>query len=289
MKKQILIGLILLVGMNAKAQLQNLNFENWQTTNSVEKPNNWVIKQGTGQFGIFKDADAQNGNYAIMLSRWYWYTYDDAVQTAAATIKPIELSGYYKYTDTKIVLSNGDTIQDTARVQVFAKKWNAALQQNDTIGRGFTVLKAADNWTALICPIYYTSNEIPDSITIRLSPTENNLSGMGLCASNNNNGTCSYFSVDNLKLSETATGINDTKAATFALFPNPATDRLYIGTTSNTATFNYTIVDVMGKMVSAQNNHAAAMPVDIAALSKGVYFLTIQAGSHMATQKIIKQ
>lgn len=288
MKKMILLSMVLLAGLTTRAQLQNLSFENWNNTNAdYPVPENWTINQGMGQFGIFRDSMPQEGTFAMTLSRWYYYTFDDAVQTAATTTKPVELSGFYRYTDNNISWGSGE-VKDTAHVYIYAKKWNAITQQNDTIGRGHTKLLGSDFWATFTCPVYYTTNDLPDSITIRLAPTEYNfVSGNGMC-NTNGNGWCSYFTVDNLVLSETATGIDET-AKTFSVFPNPANDRLYVGSMLKATTFNYTIVDVMGKTIKAENSHAVGIPLDISTLNNGVYFVTIQAGNATATQKIIKQ
>jgi hypothetical protein len=290
MKKQLLIIALLITSIAANAQHANMDFENWsQDTDSVARPDNWIINQGMGTFGIFTDEDAQNGDKAIMISRWYWYTFDDAVQTAATTTKPIELTGFYKYTNNEIQLGN-DTIQDTAHVYVYAKKWNAALQQNDTIGYGHVTFTETLAWTGLVCPIYYTSNEMPDSITIRLAPTEYNLvSGNGMCAYAGNNGTCSFFSVDNLSLNTTATGINDKPAERFKLYPNPAANELFISTTGNIQTYGYIIRDVMGKTVANGNLLNQSGRVDISGLASGLYTINIFECYQMTTLKFVKQ
>ena len=241
-----------------------------------------------GIFGIYRDSVPQNGNYAMTLSRWYYYTFDDAVQTAAATIKPLELKGFYRYTENDVQYNGEDLVQDTAHVYVFAKKWNAASQQNDTIGRGHILLTKADFWTAFTCPVYYVSNDMPDSVTIRLAPTERYLGqSMGLCP-NTSDGWCSYFTVDNLSLSETV-GINDTKTAQFSIFPNPANDRVYIATASQTQAIQYTIVDATGRTIKSQTSYIAGEAIDISTLQSGIYFLVVNSNGITSAQKIIKQ
>lgn len=289
MKKQLVLSLMVLLSVTLSAQLQNMDFENWsQGNDSVHRPTNWVINQGWGQFGIFKDDYAQNGTYAIMLSRWYYYTFDDAVQTAATSIKPVELNGFFRYTGNLIQLGN-DTLQDTAHVYVFAKKWNAVTQQNDTIGRGHVRFTEADYWTAFTCPIYYTTFDTPDSITIRLTPTERDLDGMGICLGNNDNGTCSFFSVDNLTLHEVTTGLTNTTAEQFKLFPNPATDKVYIATTTPAKNISYTVVDATGKTISGQTLYNTGDAIDISTLRSGIYFMVVNNNGAVSAQKIVKQ
>ncbi len=288
MKKHILIGLFVLLGISANAQLQNLDFENWTQDVDANRPDNWVIGQGFGQFGIYRDSLPQAGTFAMTLSRWYYYTFDDAVQTAAAPIKPVELKGFYRYTENDVQYNGEDVVQDTAHVYVFAKKWNSVSLQNDTIGRGHILLTKADFWTAFTCPVYYISNDMPDSVTIRLAPTERYLDRpMGMCP-NTSSGYCSYFTVDNLSLSETV-GLNDTKASQFSIFPNPANDRAYIATASQSKAIQYTIIDATGRTIKSQTSYSIGEAIDISRLQNGIYFLIVNTNGTTTAQKIIKQ
>lgn len=287
MKKQLILFLAL-CAIGAKAQFVNTDFEDWTKGNdSIYRPNNWIINNSMGNFGIFRDNDAQNGNYAMTLSRWYYYTYDDAVQTAATATKPLALKGFFRYTDNDIFFSE-TAAKDTAHVYVYAKKWNAATQQNDTIGKGHAKLSEAANWTAFSCPIYYVNNQMPDSITIRLAPTENNINSVaGLCNSNGN-GWCSYFTVDNLNLSETV-GITPVEAPAFSLYPNPANDKVFIAAAIQNNIVQYTLVDATGKTIMADNNYNLGKEIDLSGLSTGLYILRIDSNGKASTHKIIKQ
>lgn len=290
MKKQLIITAFILLGFTANAQLLNMDFENWDSTGvGYPLPDNWVIGQGTGQFGIYKDNNPQNGAYAMTLSRWYYYTFDDAVQSAPAPFKPAELSGYYRYTDNQIVQGEEEPYNDTAHVYVFATKWNVQSQQRDTLGQGSLDLHGAENWTFFNCPIYYTGNGLPDSVTILLAPTERHLnSPNGLCLASTD-GYCSFFTVDNLSLSETVTSVSDKPADRFKLYPNPASDELYVGATNNFKTYGYFIYDAMGKRVGSGNLGTENRRVDITGLPSGLYTLTIYENYEATTLTFVKQ
>lgn len=274
--------------ISAKAQFVNMDFENWsQLSDSVYRPDSWLINQGLGQFGIYRDSLPQNGNFAMTLSRWYYYTFDDAVQTAATATKPITLQGFFRYTNNDILLGN-NAVKDTAHVYVYVKKWNSATQQNDTIGRGHTKLLEATYWTPFSCPIYYTSSQVPDSITIRLAPTENNINtGSGLC-NTSGSGWCSYFTVDNLNLSETV-GIDNINIPEFKLYPNPAIDKLFIASSAQNTIIRYTIIDATGKIVASDTSYNPGKAIDVSALSNGLYILHVYSNGKTLSQKIIKQ
>lgn len=288
MKRTWMIVVLMLMGITTQAQLQNADFENWTLgSDSIYRPNNWVIGDGWGQFGIYKDTEAQNGDLAMKLSRWYFYTFDDAKQTTAINYKPLALQGHYKYTDTEVIFS-GVTFQDSAHIYVYAKKWNSQLQQSDTIGQGHILLGASADWKTFNCLINYTSADMPDSIGIRISPTERNPDGMGLCVSSNENGTCSFLSVDNIVLSQTLTDVQNTNKQSFSLFPNPAVDKVYI-TTGNVTNVHYSLLDATGKLLSGPIRYQAGDAIDIAQVPQGIYLLVINSPSGISTQKIIKQ
>jgi Secretion system C-terminal sorting domain len=289
MKKLLVILTVVLSAAGAKAQFQNMDFEQWEINSGVPHPSYWNIAQQMGQFGIACDTLESNGGYAMTLSRWYWYGFDDAVQTVAANVKPATLNGIYKYTDNILQLGN-DTMPDSAHVYIFAKKWNVALQQNDTIGRGHILLSAKNNWAPFSCPVYYTSNDTPDSLTIRLAPTGYNFEGSnGLCADINGSGYCSFFTVDNLTLSTLSTSVDNEPAPVYNLYPNPASDRLFIATTPGNTVNGYSLCNAIGQVVSAQNQYTPGDGIDISALSPGVYFITLNSKGKLSTQKIIKQ
>lgn len=289
MKKQLLIIALLITSVATNAQLANMDFENWSPSGDfVAHPDNWVINEGVGQFGIFRDLQPQQGNYAMTLSRWYYYTFDDAVQHSAVSFKPAELSGFYRYTDNWIQLGE-EPYRDTAHVYVYATKWNNQTQQRDTLGTGHLNINAADQWTSFVCPVYYTDGEMPDSVTIRLAPTERNLDGgTGLCA-NKSSGWCSYFTVDNLSLSPIVTDIDDKPAERFKLYPNPATNELFLSTTGNIQTYGYFIYDATGKMVTSGNLGDQDRRIDISGLPGGLYTINLFECYQMTTLKFIKQ
>lgn len=290
MKKLLVILTIVLCAKDVKAQLQNMDFEQWEDNNGVTLPSSWIIGDNMGQFGISRDSLPQQGDYAMTLSRWYWYDYDDAVQQSAINFKPKKLSGYYKYTDNWLEAQDGDEpYADTAHVYVFATKWNAQTQLRDTLGRGHIKMFGTDFWTEFNCPLYYTGTDEPDSVTIRLTPTERNADGtMGLC-STQGFGWCSYFTVDNLMLTPLTTDINDAQVAVYSLYPNPANNRLFIATTPGNEVTGYTLCNAMGQVVAAQNQYTAADGIDLSALSVGVYYITLNSKGKLSTQKIIKQ
>ena len=97
----------------------------------------------------------------------------------------------------------------------------------------------------------------------------------------NEDGTTSYSGIRTLDLATTAT-------ATVSIYPNPATDRLHITTTANTA-FNILIIDVQGRVVRqaaiASGNTA---DLTISDLGKGIYFAEILTGNSKTVTEFLK-
>lgn len=80
------------------------------------------------------------------------------------------------------------------------------------------------------------------------------------------------------------TSISETTIEQHTIYPNPATNILTIETP--TATGIYQLHDVTGKLLLSGNVTAAKFNLDISALSKGVYFLTLQTNVGLMTKKI---
>jgi uncharacterized repeat protein (TIGR01451 family) len=72
----------------------------------------------------------------------------------------------------------------------------------------------------------------------------------------------------------------------FSAYPNPATGSVNIKL-QDAASASIKITNVLGKTVLTSQMNGTESTLDIAALSSGVYFITLQAGSTQSTQKII--
>lgn len=289
MKKQILLAALLITGISANAQLQNTSFENWTAAiDTVKHPDNWVINNGMGQFGVWRDDYSQDGQYALMLSRWYWYTYDDAVQRTTSTFKPLSFSGFYRYTG-NLIQNGGSDYEDSAHVNIYATQWNSVLNRTDTLGRGELHLGGSEYWKGFSCPINYIMLGEPDSITVQLMPTKSYFDGtpMGMCTNAGENGTCSFFSVDNVALSPTLTGITDVPTKQFKVYPNPTTGDVFIASKDNLPV-DYDIIDITGRIVASKTNHQPGEPIDMSEVACGSYSVHIRWDMQRAVYKLIK-
>lgn len=287
--KKLLLLLLLAAGMAAQAQLQNMDFEEWEDgiQQSYYLPSNWkrsdgVLQDGTTDFYHPPATDAQNGDYALRLSLWYTYVKDMAYQEAPINSRPTSLTGHYTYTDNLLMrLDTGETVIDTARVFVYMTKWNESLSRRDTIGTGILKLNAADQYTAFSCPITYTSDAVPDKIKVLLDcsifdrNTEEMQSGLSL-------GISSFFTIDNLALTPQALSTDNMVNKNIRLYPNPVSNKLFVDNFSGTAS----IYDIAGKQVLSQAYNSG---IDVSGFTKGVYLLKLQTENGASTHKFIKQ
>lgn len=293
MKKLFMICISAL-SLNVQAQLQNLGFEQWQqpleSFNNL--PENWTIfsdhvyRIPSGQTYFPPVTDAQSGNLALRLSVWYTYTEDIAYQKAAIAGRPTALSGYYTYTRNFYLDGNTNKVEiDSARVWVTLTRWNAAAGKSDTVGRGYLALDSVPDYKQFVCPIVYSSSEMPDSIAVTLDP-----SLLDRVLTNHNSGLpegiSSFFTVDNLALSQDAqVGLPEQKTTALQVYPNPVKETLYI--TGTEETLAYEILDLSGKVQS--RGSSAHKSIATGDLKPGVYLVQLRQGETVQRLKFVKQ
>ncbi|HNQ67230.1 MAG TPA: kelch repeat-containing protein [Bacteroidales bacterium] len=88
-------------------------------------------------------------------------------------------------------------------------------------------------------------------------------------------------------------GIEDSHVAQLLVYPNPATDHIYINLNDEivkTASCSYQLFGIMGRKVNAGNISKENQILDISSIPEGVYFLQVFAGKELVNiQKIVKQ
>jgi hypothetical protein len=86
---------------------------------------------------------------------------------------------------------------------------------------------------------------------------------------------------------DACTGVAENKVAGFRIFPNPATDHLFVQTGGNDVAI--TITDVSGRVVARQLAASGLTTVDLANFSAGVYYIQVQGINYNHTEKFIRQ
>lgn len=82
------------------------------------------------------------------------------------------------------------------------------------------------------------------------------------------------------------TGLNNIPALDASIFPNPATNTIYINRGSESSNCTLHIYDVAGALVKNENLLNQLQPVDISNLSPGIYIAQIQSGKQFYKQKL---
>lgn len=74
----------------------------------------------------------------------------------------------------------------------------------------------------------------------------------------------------------------------FRVYPNPANDMLYIRSIASLEkNSSCTVMDLSGRTILPEKNIIASEPLDISALSNGIYFIRIVSGTTVSTHKFI--
>jgi hypothetical protein len=88
-----------------------------------------------------------------------------------------------------------------------------------------------------------------------------------------------------------AVGIDEfTDASTaFKVFPNPATNKITLQSSSNKKIDKIELIDIKGNLIQAQNSgNSTEKQIDISMLTNGIYFIKITSGIDVVYKKVVK-
>jgi hypothetical protein len=89
-------------------------------------------------------------------------------------------------------------------------------------------------------------------------------------------GPGNYY-IDDFQIVESTTvSVNENNAASFSIYPNPATDRFYVETANNNAAIS--IYDLSGKLVESSTLNNKQNWISVAGLSEGIYLVEVLSG-----------
>jgi hypothetical protein len=80
-------------------------------------------------------------------------------------------------------------------------------------------------------------------------------------------------------------GINGSVGTTFSVYPNPATDRVYISAETGS---EVTLMDLNGKIIGTQSVEQAEVSFDMSNLAQGVYMIRIQNQNEVINEEVVK-
>lgn len=275
MKTSLTIFFTVLCFHLSTAQLQNLDFEQWnidQTSGNPIKPTGWFDNESPI---CYQDSSAFQGDFALGVSVWYWYSKTTAFQTAPISSRPLALSGFYKYTDNFVrFLETDEIVDDTALVEVYLTKWNNATTRRDTLGTGKLPLFERLEYTEFNCFINYNSNDLPDTINVIFDPSimRRYLMNSGFFATTES-GRCSFLTIDKLSLSDDLTGLpNISKNGELLVFPNPAQNYIQLDV-SGDQQLSFEIIDSFGKSVQRGEFGRDSQPIQVSTFCPGIYLV----------------
>ena len=263
--------------------IPNNSFENWNTL-SYDLPTGW---DGFNYFDaqtVTRSTDAYAGKYAMKIENLMQS--GDPIGGTAYTVGPQTYSNSI-YTPSFPVSSSCDTFFCYAKFQPQNKDsadiYIEIYKADSIIGSGEMLIGSTlSKYTLIKVPIdfYYTGVK-PDSAMIFMSSfkDDGNFIPRGVSA----------LYVDNMSFDmPMVSGIVRTDfSGSFSIYPNPATDKLYLDVKGNAKISNVEVLNIEGKCVISQTGHISS--VDIGNLSPGIYTLRTTTVEGIAISKFVKQ
>lgn len=276
MKKIIPFVLLFLFTANYSfGQIPNPSFENWTGT----QPDGWVAYR-TNPFSpyIFEtiSTNAHNGSKAVksnIVLTGPVYNPSGLLSASESTdyyfpitTKPTKLKGWY------ILQTNG---LDTFTVNVTMKRQGAIIGQGE-----FTSTTTNLSYSEFITYINYSSSTTPDSMKIFITFNHGK-------AGSGHEG--SYFTLDDLSLSQTS-GLDENQYTPFfQISPNPSTSSIEFKTTNADQILSLELINSFGQVLETIQNPSSTENIDVSNYENGVYFYRVFTTDNIIqTGKLIK-
>ena len=302
MKKLSLLLLVTLIFNSKIASAQNLinaGFENWTNVIIFNEPTGYVssnyfsIILGSGglpRANVSKSSGVKHGgNFAAKLESYAQNTGDSlgvpgllitgSLDIASAAItpgfpyvgRPAELRGFYKY-------AQGLSI-DSGTALVSLMKRNVLTGQQEAVAVGFGVFSNKTAFSEFTVPLFYASNEMPDTAIIVFSTTSS-LSTDSAALTSAPVGSILFL--DDLSFyGSVAAGLESIDALLqVSAYPNPSSDLVNITFVQKAAGAGQLMIrDLTGKLIYQQEIQLAAgkneIPVATKDWNSGLYLYQI--------------
>ncbi len=277
----------------SKAQIPNSGFETWTNMGTYNNPDSWdCLNSMTSGMSVYTCQKGTPGNpgtsyikltsktvtgMGVMPGIAVCGTLDQSTMQPlsgfAFNQRPASLTGKWQH----MIFGNSQGFID-----VQLTYWDAGMQMNMPVATAHQTLSGmAMSWATFTIPLTYVSNNTPDSCIIILSASGSN-------PTNND-----YLWVDNLSFTGTVAGIKTNDfSSTISVSPIPAVNDITVNLSSlNEKYVTLQISDMQGKLVTQLNKIevSAKTSIDISALQKGNYMLTVIATEGKGTINFIKQ
>jgi hypothetical protein len=286
------------ISVSAFAQIPNNSFENWTSAGAYSNPDSWdnlnsmttsmsvyTATKGTGGATgggsaylklISKTVSGMGVMPGVAVSGMIDMTTYKPKSGFPFTQQPVKLTGSWQY------MASG---ADAGFISVYLTKWNSTMMMRDTVAKAKQNLSGmAMSWATFNINLTYLSSTAPDSAIIVLS------------ASGNTPVNGSYLYVDNLSFSGTVTGVKniENNISNVSIYPNPSTDNISIEmNVQKMSSVKFQLVDLTGKLIKELNagdiQGKYNTTINTVGISKGTYFLKVNANDAVEVKKIIIQ
>lgn len=273
------------------------------------------IVNSSETFNYFDNGAEFNISYTLGDGYDYWngfaYSNQTDVETAdwnnySAYSSPLGgYDGSENYSFAYIFFNSGDSISFSESVNVNKfyvtnSTW-AYRYMAGTDGVGSGTYEAGDSLTLVVKGIKETNIYSEDSVIYYLADftsgnsiiinnwTEVDLNSLGSVVGlkfqlySSDDWTPSYLCFDNL-VYNSPVNITNVLGTKVSLYPNPASDFVNVETVQSS---NISICDIAGGIVASKNNCSENERLDISFLKQGLYFITIESGNELLTEKLI--
>jgi len=277
-------------GQLAAQFIPNGNFENWNSSQGFNDPNNWstnnifsffsgidycVTQEAPGAVGncfcrlrcvadangIPQEAKAISGNLNMLTN------YGNAgfpIQNIPTTIV-----GQYR---TQLVGN------DLAKIQCVFTRTNPTLGNRDTIAAAYLdILTSQMDWTVFELSIIPIAAGTPDTCTITLT------AGSGSSPQPSN-----YLDVDDLHFTGGASSIDEHTNPMFSIYPNPMNDLLMIDLSAMENSNDVSLFDTQGRLLERWQLGATCTTLNMAHLPAGSYIMHVCNQRGRWTQSLMK-
>ncbi len=298
MKKYLLIIALFIVSNSFAQTVPNGGFETWTNLLFFYEPQGYVTSNyaslllgsgGLPRANVSRSTDKVSGTYSAKLESYAQNAGDStgvpgimitgSLDLQNVNIKPgipisggrpTELRGFYKY-------SQG-LLPDSGLISVALTKYDPTIGTLNVIGGGIVNLSNASAYTPFTIPIFYATNDVPDTAIIVMSTTA--VFGFDTAALTSAP-VGSVLFVDELTFFGSATGLQSVDDLIEAsLYPNPTKDVFNVSFfQANSSEVNILLMSMDGRIVREQKQYLSAgkqnIQLNIADLDAGVYQLVV--------------
>lgn len=283
---------LLCIGLLSQVNAQtipNNSFENWTSIGTNTSPDIWgTMNNTTALSGIYtatKGTPGTSGSYYLKLtsktiggvvvngvavSGQLDSITQNPISGFAFNTRPAALTGKWQH----MIYGNSQ-----GGISIKLTRWNAATNTQITVATGnVELIGMAMSWASFSIPLTYTDGLNPDSCIITMK------------ASGNEPTNSDYLWVDNLAFTgavpTTGLGVFNLASDAVKVFPNPTNQFIHVNIDENIRPSEILITDITGKVVMNMNTNLHQNKLNVAALNKGLYIITIKSDEGTCSKKI---